>query len=129
MLYHQTMCDVNELVKIYRIRDAYGMADTLEEYIEFIPYWENNTFNASDKNVKVSYYDKVKEQELYTSYDIRKRYMVIVSNLQFGDSKFTVTLPKGIRKAKVKDMQTGKEITVNKKANNFHCCPVKISEK
>ncbi|MBE6375722.1 MAG: hypothetical protein E7050_04575 [Lentisphaerae bacterium] len=121
MLYHQTMCDVNELVKIYRIRDAYGMADTLEEYIEFIPYWENNTFNASDKNVKVSYYDKVKEQELYTSYDIRKRYMVIVSNLQFGDAKFTVSLPKGIRKAKVKDMQTGKEIAVNKKANNFEC--------
>ena len=121
MLYHQTMCDVNELVKIYRIRDAYGMGDTMEEFIEFIPYWENKYFIPSDKNVKVSYYDKVKEQELYTSYDLSKRYMVIVSNLQFGDSTFTVTLPKGIRKPKVRDMQTGKVIPLAKKAKDFKC--------
>lgn len=110
MLYHPTMCDVNEIYKFYRIRNEYGMADTLQEMVEFIPYWENTAFVSDNPNIKVSYYDKIKEQELYTSYDISKKYMVIVSNLQFNDSELKVSLPKGMKKVKVREMQSQKEI-------------------
>ena len=112
-LYWPTMCNTEEIFKWYKIRNAYGMADTNEEIIEFVPYWENKIFIPSNKNVKVSYYDKVKQQELYTSYDIRKKYLVIVSNLQFGDSEFTISLPAKLQKAKICEMQTNKEVTAD----------------
>ena len=110
MLYHPTMCDVNEIFKIYRIRNDYGMGDTVQEMVEFIPYWENTVFTSDSPDIKVSYYDKIKEQELYTSYDISKKYLVIVSNLQFNDSDLKISLPKGMKKVKVREMQTKKEI-------------------
>lgn len=86
MLYFPTMCDVNEIYKIYRIRNEFGMAG-----VEFVPYWENKLFRTDNKNIKASYYQK------------GGHYMLIVSNLQFSDAEFKVTLPKGI--TKVREMQ------------------------
>ena len=110
MLYFPTMCQVSELYKLYRIRDAYGMADTDQYLVEFHPYWENTAFTSDNKNVKVSYYDHAKQQDLYTSFDITKDYMVIVSNLQFDDSDISFSLPKTLTKAKVVEMQTNREM-------------------
>ncbi|GEM_PF-1952021 len=119
MLYWPTMCDTGEIFKLYKIRNAYGMADTSEETIEFIPYWENRVFKPSDRNVKISYYDKVKQHEPYTSYDIRKKYLVIVSNLQFGGAEFNITLPAKLQKVKIREMQANKEVVPEK--GKFSC--------
>lgn len=109
MLYFTTMCDNAEIYKWYRIRNAYGMAGGKNEIVEFIPYWENKMFNSDNSNVKVSYYDKVKEHDPYISYDISKKYLVIVSNLQFGDCEFKLSLPQKLEKAKVREVQSNKE--------------------
>ena len=114
LLYFPTASNVSEIFKWYRIRDEYGMGDTPEYQVEFTPYWENKTFGSSDPNVKLSYYDHVKQQELYTSFDITKKYMLIASNLQFTDGNFTIRLPKGLRKVKVREMQSKREIPVAK---------------
>ncbi|MBO4511126.1 MAG: hypothetical protein J5746_00005, partial [Victivallales bacterium] len=112
MLYFPTMCQVTELYKIYRIRDAYGMADTNQYLVDFTPYWENKTFISDDSEVKISFYDHTKQQELYTSFDITKDYLVIVSNLQFDDTDISFSLPKQLKKAKVFDMQAKKEVPI-----------------
>jgi len=95
MLYFPTMCDVQELYKIYRIRNKFGMAD-----VEFKPYWEKHPFRTKDKNFKVSYYQKTGKKE----------YMVIVSNLQFGDAKTQIRLPQNIKS--ITEMQSGKTIDI-----------------
>ncbi|MBO4513035.1 MAG: hypothetical protein J5746_09720 [Victivallales bacterium] len=112
MLYFPTMCQVSEIYKIYRIRDAYGMADTDQYLVEFHPYWENKAFISDSKDVKISYYDHAKQQDLYTSFDITKDYMVIVSNLQFDDSEISFSLPKNLKKAKVVEMQSNREMQI-----------------
>ena len=100
MLYFPTMCQVQEIYKIYNIRDRFGMAD-----VEFKPYWENRTFRPKEKNFKASYYYKTGKKE----------YMLIVSNLQFGDASSVIRLPKGIKS--ITEMQSNKEIAV--KNNEF----------
>ncbi len=110
MLYFPTMCDVREIYKIYDIRNAYGMADTTAYVVDFIPYWENKWFKADDPAIKISYYDQVKEHELYSEFDYSKKFMVIVSNHQFSDAEFTVTMPENLKKVKIREMQSGAEI-------------------
>jgi hypothetical protein len=112
MLYFPTMCDVNEIYKLYPIRNEYGMADTEKYVVEFIPYWENRWFKADDPNIKLSYYDHVKEHELYSDFDCTKKIMLIASNLQFSDATFTITLPPNLKNAKVREMQSKKDIVV-----------------
>ena len=112
MLYFPTMCQVSELYKFYRIRDEYGMADTDQYLVEFVPYWENKSFISDSGDVKISYYDHAKQQDLYTSFDITKDYMVIVSNLQFDDSDIGFSLPKDLKKAKVVEMQSKREMQI-----------------
>ncbi|NMA43006.1 MAG: hypothetical protein GX946_06455 [Oligosphaeraceae bacterium] len=120
MLYHTTMCDVQEIYKIYRIRNEYGMADTNEDIVEFVPYWENEMFPSSLPEVKVSFYNKVKQQELYTSYDISKKYLVIASNLQFSEATFSIKIPKGLKKTKIREMQSGEKLAVKPRQAEFN---------
>lgn len=112
MLYFPTMCDVNEIYKLYQIRNDYGMADTGAYVVDFVPYWENRLFKADDAGLRISYYDHVKEHELYSDFDTARKFMVIASNLQFSDAEFSMTLPEKLKKARVREMQTGKEIPV-----------------
>lgn len=93
LLYWPLWCDAREIAKWNQVRQRFGMADTPMEIVEFVPYWENRIFLPSDGKVKVGYYEKVRQHDPDVAFDRSRKYLLVVSNLQFSDSGFTIALP------------------------------------
>ena len=109
MLYFPTMCQVSEIYKIYRIRNEFGMADSESETVRFVPYWENKLFvckDRKDKNIKISYYEKT------TAGSASRKYMLIVSAVQFNDDQFKVSLPSKLRNPQMLEMQSKQAVEI-----------------
>lgn len=114
--YWPLWCDAREIIKFDAIRQKFGMKDTTDYIIDFVPYWENKLFKSSDENVKVGYYEHIQQfdPDIGSKIPRWKRYLVLVSNVQFSESKVTVELPEMILNGKLKaiDRQTGKAVEV-----------------
>jgi len=107
VLFFPTACHVEEIYKIYRIRNAFGMGDTKELHVNFVPYWENKAFSADDKDVKISYYRKADKTSGAAS-----QYMVIVSAMRFNDASFRIKMPAEAGGFTVREMQSKRDIPV-----------------
>lgn len=102
-LYWPLWCDAREVLNFDAIRHKFGMADTEREIVEFVPYWENRIFAAGDPGIKIGYYEKILQHDPYFPEQPRKRFLVLVSNLQFGDGRTRVALPPELKNPKVTD--------------------------
>jgi len=109
MLYFPTMCHPNEIYKIYRIRNEFGMADSATETVRFVPYWENKLFvckDRKDKDIKISYYEKT------TAGSSLRKYMLIVSAVQFNDAQFKVSMPSKLGNPQLLEMQSKNAVEI-----------------
>ena len=81
--------------------------------VEFTPYWENKTFQVSDPAVKIGYYERL--QQIDPDYDKpeEKRFLLLVSNMQFSDTKAEITLPKYAFPLKAIERQSNKPVVIN----------------
>ena len=114
--YWPLWCDAREIIKFDAIRQKFGMKDTSEYIIDFTPYWENKMFKSSDENVKVGYYEHIQQfdPDIGSKIPRWKRYLLLISNVQFSDSNFSVELPKLKLNGKFKaiDRQSGRQLEI-----------------
>ena len=109
-LYWPLWCDAREIAKFDAIRSRFGMKEDRSAKTEFVPYWENKLFTASDPAVKVGYYERVMQIDPDFSQPEQKRYLLLVSNIQFSGTKVRVTLPKTAFPLKAVERQSGKTL-------------------
>jgi hypothetical protein len=121
--YWPVWCDVQEVNKFNAIRQGFGLVDTDREIVEFVPYWENKEFKPNHENLKVGYYEKMIQHDPYFPEAPEKRYLVLVSNIQFGDADAILTLPKELKKAKVIDRQAGTPMEIKNNTISFKLAP------
>jgi hypothetical protein len=112
MLYWPIWCDAKEIIKFDNIRHKFGMKDTVNEIVEFNPYWTNKLFKCNDPKVKVGYYEKVLQHDPDYAQVPKRRFLVLVSNLQFGDTESKLSVPAGLKNSKVIDRQHNTVIKV-----------------
>ena len=102
MLLWTSWCDAQQIHKYDDIRQRWNMKDTAFDTVDFIPYWENKTFTCPDENVKIGYYERKVQLDPDLPKNPNRKYLTLVSNIQFGDTETTLTLPK-LTNAKVID--------------------------
>lgn len=112
-LYWPLWCDAREINKFEAIRNRFGMKEDSTGTVDFIPYWENKSFIPSDKAVKIGYYERLQQFDPDFSQSEEKRYLLLISNMQFSDTKVTVALPKFSFPLKAFDRQANKEVAVS----------------
>ena len=93
LLLWTSWCDSEQILKYDGIRKDWDMKDNAFSTVDFTPYWENKAFSCPDENVKVGYYERVIQRDPDLPMDPTRKYLVLVSNIQFSDVKTTLTLP------------------------------------
>lgn len=109
LLYWPLWCDAKEIKKWDQIRSNFDMKDTSLEIVDFIPYWENKEFKSTDEKVKIGYYEKIRQHDPDVAFNPSKKYLLIISNLQFTDSRFTISLPEKLTMPKTVEVQENKQ--------------------
>ena len=111
-LYWPLWCDAREINKFDAIRNRFGMKEDSTGTVNFVPYWENKAFKASDPAVKLGYYERLQQIDPDYSQAEAKRYLLLASNMQFSDTKVEITLPKFPFALTAIDRQSNKPIPV-----------------
>lgn len=122
MLFWTSWCDNREIYKFDMIRKNWNMRDTAFDTVEFVPYWENKLFTSPDPNVKTGYYERIVQLDPDQPLNRDRKYLVLVSNIQFGEAASTLTLPK-LTDLKVIERQTGRTVTVKNGGIEFSLAP------
>ena len=112
-LYWPLWCDAREIAKFDAVRTRFGMKDDRTGKTEFTPYWENKVFKVSDPAVKVGYYERVQQIDPDFSRPEEKRYLLLVSNIQFNETKVSITLPQPGFPLGAVERQSGKELAAD----------------
>lgn len=112
MLYWPLWCDAKEINKFDAVRTRFGMKDDRTGKTEFTPYWENRMFQVSDPAVKLGYYERVRQIDPDFSQPEEKRYLLLVSNIQFNDTKVSITLPQFRFPLAAVECQSGRKLPV-----------------
>ena len=112
MLYWPIWCDAREIINFDNIRYKFGMKDTSNEIVEFTPYWSNKLFKCEDSKIKTGYYEKVRQHDPDYAQPPYRRFLVLVSNLQFGEAATKLTLPARLKNPKVTDRQNNTVVPV-----------------
>ncbi|MFA6567767.1 MAG: glycoside hydrolase domain-containing protein [Victivallales bacterium] len=123
LLYWPLWCDAGEVHKWNQIRFNFGMNDTPLEIVDFVPYWENKVFKSTDDKVKIGYYEKIQQHDPDVAFNPSKKYLLIISNLQFADSKFTVSLPEKLTVPKAVEVQNNKQQEVRDRKIEISLAP------
>jgi hypothetical protein len=113
MLYWPLFCDAKEVNTFDNIRMKFDTAGNNKAKVDFIPYWENKRFQTNVTNVKVGYYEKHFEHDPYMPTAKPQKYLLLVSNVQFDQQEFTLSIPTDLKNVKVKNAYTNKSIPVN----------------
>jgi hypothetical protein len=113
MLYWPLFCDAKEVNTFDNIRMKFDTAGNDKAKVDFIPYWENKRFQTNVTNVKVGYYEKHFEHDPYMPTAKPQKYLLLVSNVQFDQQEFTLSIPTDLKNVKVKNTYTNKSIPVN----------------
>ena len=112
-LYWPLWCDAREINKFEAIRNRFGMKEDSTGTVEFTPYWENKSFKVSDPAVKIGYYERLQQIDPDFSKPEEKRFLLLVSNMQFSDAKAVITLPEYSFKLKAFDRQSNKPVAIS----------------
>lgn len=123
LLYWPLWCDAREIHHFDAARQAFGMADTPFEIVEFIPYWENRRFSASDTQIRIGYYEKIRQHDPDFHSEPICRYLLLVSNLQFGQTETTVCLPDDLQDLSVVVRPGETPLTVTNRQVTIHLEP------
>lgn len=113
LLYWPLWCDAREVHRFDAVRQTFGMADTPFEIVEFTPYWENRRFQAADQQVRLGYYEKIRQHDPDFHSEPVCRYLLLVSNLQFGQTETVITLPGDLRSVSVISRPDNAPLAVN----------------
>ena len=112
MLYWPLWCDAAQVLAFDAIRQKFGVGGSNTASVEFVPYWENKRFVPSDPGVKIGYYEKNYAHDPYYPEEKSQSYLLLVSNPQFKQSEFAVTLPKELRHVTVTESYDKKAVAV-----------------
>jgi hypothetical protein len=123
MLYWPLFCDAKEVNTFDNIRMKFDTAGNDKAKVDFIPYWENKRFQTNVTNVKVGYYEKHFEHDPYMPTAKPQKYLLLVSNVQFDQQEFTLSIPTDLKNVKVKNAYTNKSIPVNNNKVNLELDP------
>lgn len=102
--------DMQEMLRWWKIKDAYGMSEDDGDIIDFVPYWENNLVTTDDEAAKISYYMKTPLPDPYIDKEDTNNLLVIVSNLRFDTADVVLNLPEKLRACKITDVDGGREL-------------------
>ncbi len=106
LLFWPNWSDTAQIYEWQKVRDAYGMEDSEEEYVEFTPYWENEEHIADAPEVKVSYYAKGYALDPYLPVPPKADRLLIISNLSFDARSVNVAIPKGWQQVEARNAYT-----------------------
>lgn len=112
MLYWPLFCDAREVNTFDGIRKKFGTGGGTAEKVEFVPYWENKRFKTSVPAVKVGYYEKHFEHDPYMPTAKPQKFLLLISNAQFDQQQFSLTVPADLKNVKVFNAYTGKALTL-----------------
>ena len=112
MLYWPLWCDAGQVLAFDAIRQKFGVGGSNTASVEFVPYWENKRFVSSDPGVKIGYYEKNYAHDPYYPEERSQSFLLLVSNPQFKQSGFSVTLPKELRHVTVTESYGKKTVAV-----------------
>jgi len=93
LLLWTSWCDADQIYRYDAIRKDWDMKDNDFSIVDFTPYWENKTFACPDSDVKVGYYERKVQRDPDVPLDPTRKYLVLVSNIQFSDVKTTLKVP------------------------------------
>ena len=114
MLYWPLFCDAKEVNTFDSIRSKFDTTGNATEKVDFIPYWENNRFTSNIQAVKVGYYEKHAEHDPYMPTAKPQKYLLLISNAQFEQQEFTLTIPSDLKNVNVKNAYTNKVVKLEK---------------
>ena len=112
MLYWPLFCDAREVNTFDGIRKKFGTGGSATEKVEFVPYWENKRFTASVPAVKVGYYEKHFEHDPYMPTAKPQKFLLLISNAQFEQQQFNLSVPSDLKNIKVSNAYTGKALAL-----------------
>lgn len=112
MLYWPLWCDARMVNTFDTIRRQFGVAGDENSSVEFIPYWENKKFISSVPEVKIGYYEKSFAHDPYAPEEKSQSFLLLISNPEFKQNEFTVTLPEELSHVDITDRYTKKKVTV-----------------
>lgn len=110
MLYWPLWCDARQVNTFDTIRRQFGVGGSENTSVEFIPYWENKKFVSSVPEVKIGYYEKSFAHDPYAPEEKSQSFLLLISNPEFKQNGFTVSIPAEFSHVDITDRYTRKKV-------------------